>query len=285
RLRSALRADEERIAALIVSILDSKSAQDAALKLEGDRAQSIVDAIQEALNRGYLMAQDRRRAHRILRKLSESSDRLPSSLFLSGVTDREEQPTFVGDFADIYRASYGSKTVALKHMRQFTQSSELHDVRLKLIDWKNLHHPYILPFMGIDRESIPASLCIVSPWMENGMILDHLNAHGRSNVDKFLSEIAQGLQYLHSCDIVHGDLRGANILINEDFSACLANFGLGVFTSTHTSTRAGSLYWMAPELIDRIVPTSASDVYAFGCVCFEVCVLTTPLISRLNVTL
>ncbi|KAJ7721142.1 kinase-like domain-containing protein, partial [Mycena metata] len=121
---------------------------------------------------------------------------------------------------------------------------------------------------------------LVSPWMEHGTILSYLKDHGPANVDKFLYEIALGLQYLHSHDIVHGDLRGANILINDDWSACLADFGLSVFANatsvTHTSTRAGSLYWMAPELIDpdrfgcRFSRTPASNVYAFGCVCFEV---------------
>ncbi|KAJ7778429.1 kinase-like domain-containing protein [Mycena metata] len=282
-LRSALRADEERLAILIVSILNSKPVQDAVLKLDGDSAQSLIDVIQEALNRGFLMAQDHsRRARRLIRKLSDASDKLPSSLFISGVTGREEHPSFAGGFGDIYRASYGGKTVALKHMRHI-QSAELRDIRLRLcreaLVWKDLHHPYILTFIGIDRESIPSSLCMVSPWMEQGTILNYLKDHGRSNVDKFLSEIAQGLQYLHSCKIVHGDLRGANILINEDWSACLADFGLSVFTnattSIYTSTRAGSMYWMAPELIDperfgyRYARTPSSDVYAFACVCFE----------------
>ncbi|KAF7326388.1 Kinase-like protein [Mycena venus] len=93
-----------------------------------------------------------------------------------------------------------------------------------------------------------------------------------------LHEITQGLQYLHSRNIVHGDLRGANILINEDWSACLADFGLSRFsdaTSSMSTNRGGSLYWMAPELIDpgrfghQFARTPATDVYAFGCVCVE----------------
>ncbi|KAF7373451.1 Kinase-like protein [Mycena sanguinolenta] len=93
-----------------------------------------------------------------------------------------------------------------------------------------------------------------------------------------LYEIAQGLHYLHSSNIIHGDLRGANVLVNEDWSACLADFGLSNFadaTSSMTTNRGGSLYWMAPELIDpdrfglQFARTSATDVYAFGCVCLE----------------
>ncbi|KAJ7619454.1 kinase-like domain-containing protein [Roridomyces roridus] len=168
-------------------------------------------------------------------------------------------------------------------MRYFTQTSDLRDIRLKLcreaLVWKDLHHPNILAFVGIDRESFPGSLCLVSPWMEHGTVLKYLNDHGRENVDKLLFEVAQGLQYLHSHHVVHGDLRGANILINDNWSACLADFGLSVLASAtasvHASTRAGSPYWMAPELIDpprfgcRYARTPASDIYAFGCVCLE----------------
>jgi serine/threonine protein kinase len=72
----------------------------------------------------------------------------------------------------------------------------------------------------------------------------------------------------------------ANILISEAWTACLADFGLSALadtTSTLRSTkRSGSIYWMAPELIDpdrfrcKFLRTPATDVYAFGCVCVEV---------------
>ncbi|KAJ6525873.1 kinase-like domain-containing protein, partial [Mycena vulgaris] len=236
---------------------------------------------------------------RIIHKLSESSDMLPSALFITGVSGREEHPTYGGGYGDVYRALYGNKPVALKRMRHFLRGSGLRRIRLKFcreaLVWKYLDHPHILSFIGIDRESFPSAFCMVSPWMENGTILKYLASHGRTNVGKLVSflcsfrpsnhavlqlyEIAQGLQYLHSTNIVHGDLRGANILITEDQSACLTDFGLSVLSnatsSMLTSTRAGSLYWMAPELIDpdrfgqRFARTPATDVYAFGCVCVE----------------
>ncbi|KAF8174708.1 kinase-like domain-containing protein [Mycena galopus ATCC 62051] len=229
------------------------------------------------------MAQEHTRmALRIIRKLSESCDMLPSSLFIIGVHGRDEHPSFGGGFGDIYRASYGDQRVALKRMRHFLRGSDLRRIRLKFcreaLLWKDLHHPHILPFLGIDRDSFPSSLCMVSPWMEHGTVMNYLKIHGYVNVDKLLYEIAQGLEYLHHSNIVHGDLRGANILIKEDWSACLADFGLSIFsdaTATTSTTRAGSLYWMAPELLDperfglKFVRTPATDVYAFGCVCIE----------------
>jgi serine/threonine-protein kinase TNNI3K len=94
--------------------------------------------------------------------------------------------------------------------------------------WRNLKHPFILPFIGIDCETFLSSLCMVSPWMEGGTVLKYLNDHGKACIDKLvgfpvqfrgchtlnfefqLLQIAQGLEYLHSQSIVHGDLRGVS---------------------------------------------------------------------------
>ncbi|KAF7347172.1 Kinase-like protein [Mycena venus] len=284
-LRTALRIDEERIATLLLSILSSKSAEEVVLRLEGDSAQCFLDVVQSTLDKGFLITPEHSRiARRIVRKLSALCDRLPSSLFISGVTGKEERPTFGGGFGDIFRASYGKQIVALKYMRvvQYMRGSDLRCIRLKFcreaLVWKGLEHPHILPFLGIEAETFPLPLCMVSPWMKHGTVLNYLKEHGHTAVDKILYEVAQGLEYLHSCDVVHGDLRGTNILIKDDWCACLADFGLSIFsdaTASMSTNRGGSPYWMAPELLNpdqfglKFARTCASDVYAFGCVCFE----------------
>jgi len=104
---------------------------------------------------------------------------------------------------------------------------------------------------------------------------------------------------MHDLHIVHGDLKGANILINEDERACLADFGLTTITgvATRASARAsraslisndtlmsftagGTYRWMSPELLDPERfgvsesegdrPTRQSDCYALGMVIYEV---------------
>ncbi|KAF7340967.1 Kinase-like protein [Mycena sanguinolenta] len=283
KLRMALHRDGERIATLLVSIFTSEVLEEAVLCLEGDSAQRFLDVVQSTLDKGFLVAQEEgRMARDIIRKLVQRSEKLPSALFITGISGKEEHPASKGDFADIYRASYNDSIVALKYMRVYTQGTDLRDIRLKFcreaLVWKEFRHPHILPFLGIEENSFPAQLCMVSPWMEHGTVLNYLKQHGHRDVDKLLYEIAQGLQYLHSRDIVHGDLRGANILINADWSACLADFGLSIFsgaTSLMATNRGGGTYWMAPELLDpdrfgmTFARTPASDVYAFGCVCLE----------------
>ncbi|KAJ7719613.1 kinase-like domain-containing protein, partial [Mycena olivaceomarginata] len=150
--------------------------------------------------------------------------------------------------------------------------------------WQGLRHRFILPLLGIDRSTFAPSFCMVSPWMKYGTVLKYLRDRGRGDVNRLLLEISQGLEYLHSMNIVHGDLRGNNILISDDGNVCLSDFGLATTFSeadstagmTSSSNRAGSIQWFAPELIqpqsfgcERFVRTTATDVYAYACVCLE----------------
>ncbi|KAJ7619318.1 kinase-like domain-containing protein [Roridomyces roridus] len=212
-LRDRVRADEEVIVAHIVSILYSTSMEQAVLALEGDSAQAFIDVVQGILSRGALIDEEHvRKAHRIVRKLSETCDKLPSSIFITEVIQSEMLPTSWGGFSDVYRARYGDQIVAVKHIRYSSGGSTLRDAQSmsRSSDLENLNHPNILPFIGIDREAFPNSVRMVSPWMKNGTVLQYLDGHGRANVNKLLFEIAQGIQYLHSRNIVHGDLRGVS---------------------------------------------------------------------------
>ncbi|KAF7326385.1 Kinase-like protein [Mycena venus] len=64
--------------------------------------------------------------------------------------------------------------------------------------WQGLRHRFILPLLGIDRETFSPSFCMVSPWMKYGTVLKYLRDRGRGDVNRLLHEIAQGLGYLHS---------------------------------------------------------------------------------------
>ncbi|KAJ7663065.1 kinase-like domain-containing protein [Mycena polygramma] len=225
----------------------------------------------------------------MLLRLTTTSNRLPSSIFISGVVDCDEHPTFGGGYGEIYRATYGKKLVAVKRLRvwhgQHEEAGRAHFIREALV-WQNLRNPYVVPLIGVDRETFFPSLAMVSPWCQFGTIVQYLKDHGRQTVNKLCSEVAQGLLYLHSQNIVHGDLRGTNTLVTEEQSACLTDFGLTTFfdlppttvspnpeySSSPHSDRRGSIRFMAPELIapdGDFVRTPSSDVYAFGCVCLE----------------
>ncbi|KAI0783283.1 kinase-like domain-containing protein, partial [Abortiporus biennis] len=145
--------------------------------------------------------------------------------------------------------------------------------------WRQLKHPYILPFLGIDGDSFKPSLCLISPYMQNGNILRCMERLDELRADiprePWLLEIARGLAYLHSENVVHADLRGVNILVDDDLHIRLSDFGLALVidpssTSYTCSYLGGSARWLAPEVLKETQPSFQSDIYAFGCVCVEI---------------
>ncbi|KAJ6504047.1 kinase-like domain-containing protein [Mycena vulgaris] len=295
-VRGPIQPLDDQIETLLVHVLDSPDARHSARRLHDQDAQYFLDAVHYVLCRGSLpTAQYAFDARRLMLKLSEASETVPvpSTLHITGVNDRIEHPIFCGGFGDVFRASYRARPVALKRLRVFQEDSTPHRTRLRFcreaLVWESLRHPFILPLLGIDSNTFPFTFCLVSPWMNNGTVLVYLKNRGRGEVDRLLLETAEGLKYLHSMNIVHGDLRGNNILISDDFSVCLSDFGLANIicdtqTTPATSTsHAGSARWFAPELIrptafncEHFVRTPASDVYAFGCVCYELYTGTPP---------
>jgi len=91
-----------------------------------------------------------------------------------------------------------------------------------------------------------------------------------------LWDVAEGLHYLHLCDVIHGDLKGANILIDEDGHARLTDFGLTSiilgdksvlsFQDAHPTP---ATTWQAPEISQGGVVTKEGDVFTFAMVAVE----------------
>ncbi|KDQ16379.1 hypothetical protein BOTBODRAFT_92589, partial [Botryobasidium botryosum FD-172 SS1] len=148
--------------------------------------------------------------------------------------------------------------------------------------WSRLKHHHVLPFLGVCTVgSVPY---LISPWMENGHVLEYLKNHPNVDRRRLLAQVAGGLEYLHKFkpeQVIHGDLRGPNILISKSGNACIADFGLSELKSDaydpNYSTPfilAGHPRWQAPEILKAETKEAArrnatTDVFAFGRVMLE----------------
>ena len=129
---------------------------------------------------------------RTLTRLSEKSGLYPDSLTLTNVTP-EPGRRATGGFADVYKGTCLGEDIALKvfksplpsgvdSLNALTSSDDrVHNLMREFIIWRQLSHPNVLPFYGVHflNISVEIRFCLVSPWMENGNIVEFLARRNR----------------------------------------------------------------------------------------------------------
>ncbi|KAJ7034957.1 kinase-like domain-containing protein, partial [Mycena alexandri] len=148
--------------------------------------------------------------------------------------------------------------------------------------WVQLKHPNLVPFIEVSYD-ISRWPCLISPLYEC-----HVGAFLRNNegADRkaIILCLASGLEYLHSNNIIHGDLKVSNVLVDREGIAYIGDFGISKILNRqgYTTRSVGTVPYMAPELlfivnsgIQQLHPstTKASDIYSFGLLALEVCVV------------
>ncbi|KAJ6604578.1 kinase-like domain-containing protein [Mycena vulgaris] len=140
---------------------------------------------------------------------------------------------------------------------------------------KDLDHPNIVQYLGF--EETPENLNIFLEYVPGGTIGSCLLKHGKfdDNVTKwFTVQILAGLEYLHSTGILHRDLKGDNILVETSGVCKISDFGISkkedLKGQAFTELR-GTVYWMAPEVVDsnKRGYDSKVDIWSLGCVVLE----------------
>ncbi|KAK1216068.1 hypothetical protein PQX77_021299 [Marasmius sp. AFHP31] len=258
------------------------------LEKKGDEAQHWLDRLQLLVDtpNANLVPQLRSSILTVMIRLSKISGLHPKCLRIPNVRKLGQHPITVGGFGDVWKGVIGGsdgQIVCLKVVKVYLTSDIqglFREYLREAIVWRQLKHPNVLPFHGIYYSESESQFCLVSPWMENGNLLQYLKATRTEKVNRLtlVHDVAAGLAYLHIRKVVHGDLKGVNVLITPDGHACLADFGLSRIADTQalrltssTSRPAGTARWMSPEMLNGVSgPTKESDVYAFGCVCYEI---------------
>ncbi|KAG8894156.1 hypothetical protein FRB99_001434 [Tulasnella sp. 403] len=137
--------------------------------------------------------------------------------------------------------------------------------------WRKLQHPHVLPLHGTYR--LNGSIATISPWAANGTLKDFVLGHPHVPRRVSLRQAADGIQYLHKQNIIHGDIKPTNILVMADGRVVVCDFNLSRLASDITDPGLkgwGSFRYMAPELWKEGSKSRESDVYAFGMSIYEV---------------
>ncbi|KAF9260003.1 kinase-like protein [Marasmius fiardii PR-910] len=240
--KPANAAEFEQVLKDVQVIIDNEQRRKELLRSTGADAQEWLDLFQLLVEYLGIATKLRAQIFKILVKLSRRSGRHPQCLAIRGVEKLGQHPVGGGAFGDVWKGKVGEQ---LDYMQE-------------AIIWRQLNHQNLLPFMGIYYlDSEQEQLCLVSPWMERGNLVEYLKNTSAEDVDHDLL---------------------VNVLITPNLRACLADFGLTRVSATQlllteTSRSKGTTRWLSPELLNpgpSCYPSRESDIYAYACVCYEI---------------
>ncbi|XP_055979855.1 ephrin type-A receptor 1 [Sorex fumeus] len=199
----------------------------------------------------------------------------PSSLIVDTVIGE-------GEFGEVYRgtlrtSSQDCKTVAIKTLKDTSPDGHWWNFLREATIMGQFSHPHILHLEGVITKKKP--IMIITEFMENGALDGFLREREEQLVPAqlvaMLQGIASGMNYLSEHNYVHRDLAARNILVGQNLCCKVSDFGLtrllDSFDGTY-ETQGGKIpiRWTAPEAIAHRVFTTASDVWSFGIVMWEV---------------
>ncbi|XP_023684262.1 tyrosine-protein kinase receptor TYRO3 [Paramormyrops kingsleyae] len=179
--------------------------------------------------------------------------------------------------------------VAVKVLKtDITSSSDIEQCLKEAAYMKDFNHPNVIQLIGVSlhrrsHQRLPVPMVIL-PFMKHGdlhtfLLMSRLGEDpfvlSVQTLVKFMLDIAQGMEYLSSRNIIHRDLAARNCMLNEDMTVCVADFGLSKKIYSGDYYRQGSVSklpvkWIALESLADNVYTTQSDVWAFGVAMWEI---------------
>ncbi|KAG5176824.1 kinase-like domain-containing protein, partial [Tribonema minus] len=132
---------------------------------------------------------------------------------------------------------------------------------------KRLRHRNIVCYLGAELHG--SQLFIHEQFIAGGSLEAVLRTFGAitvSVVRRYTLQILEGISYLHSCGVVHRDLKAANVLIDTCGTPRISDFGTSCINLDQSSTSmAGTPQFMAPEVLQRLDCGMPVDIWGFGC--------------------
>jgi len=210
-----------------------------------------------------------------------------------------------GSFGSVYLALHAItgelmavKQVELPDVGKGTESdkkkqSMVNALKLEIELLQGMHHQHIVQYLGTSSDE--THLNIFLEYVPGGSIaamLKQYNTFPEPLTRNFTRQILDGLSYLHSRNIIHRDIKGANILVDNRGAVKISDFGVSKQTTsnlTNPSTLStintkdfgplggpgtrtslqGSVFWMAPEVVRQTGQSIKSDIWSVGCLIVE----------------
>ncbi|XP_060195638.1 serine/threonine-protein kinase STY17-like isoform X4 [Lycium barbarum] len=179
-----------------------------------------------------------------------------------------------GSSGDLYKGTYCSQEVAIKVLKPEQLNMDiLKEFSQEVFIMRKIRHKNVVQFIGACTQA--PNLCIVTEYMSRGSIHNFLHkqkgAFKLPTLLKVAADVSKGMNYLYQNNIIHRDLKTANLLMDEHGVVKVGDFGVArVQAQTGVMTaETGTYRWMAPEVIEHRPYDHKADVFSFGIVLWE----------------
>ncbi|VVB08677.1 unnamed protein product [Arabis nemorensis] len=185
-----------------------------------------------------------------------------------------------GTYSSVYRARdlETGKTVAMKKVRFVNMDPESVRFMAREINiLRKLDHPNVMKLECLVTSKLSGSLYLVFEYMEHdlsGLALRPGVKFTESQIKCYMKQLLSGLEHCHSRGILHRDIKGSNLLVNNDGVLKIGDFGLATFYHPEQdqplTSRVVTLWYRAPELLLGATEYGAGiDLWSVGCILTE----------------
>jgi eukaryotic-like serine/threonine-protein kinase len=194
-----------------------------------------------------------------------------------------------GGMAIVYRAKdlILDRDVAVKVLRsEFNKDEDfIRRFKREAESATSLDHPNIVSIYDVGEDE--EIYFIVMEYVQGKTLKQYIKEHGKLSVEESLhimKQIVSGMAVAHDHGIIHRDIKPHNILITENGTAKLTDFGIALAitsaTITHTNSILGSVHYFSPEQARGGIANAKSDIYSFGAVLYEMVTGRVPFVGE-----
>ncbi|KAL1543711.1 non-specific serine/threonine protein kinase [Salvia divinorum] len=186
-----------------------------------------------------------------------------------------------GSCGDLYRGVYLCENVAVKVLKsEHLNNSPQAEFEQEIAILRQVQHDNVVRFIGACTK-LP-HLYIVTEYMPGGSLYEYLHKNHPAiklpQLLKFAIDICKGMEYLHQKNVIHRDLKAANLLMDTSNVVKVADFGVARFQNNGgvMTAETGTYRWMAPEVINHQPYDQKADVFSFAIVLWELVTAKVP---------